>query len=192
MTAGEPVMELAQAAAWYRLLPTLNAALNGTAAVLLVVGYRAIRRGDVDRHKRLMIGAFLVSAAFLASYLTYHTVRQMHEGVGHTRYSGPELLRQFYYVLLISHILLAIVNLPMIIATLVTGVKTLRTTAPPTAEPATAASLAAPPDPSSPAALSKTAADRRRRHRRISRWTLPLWLYVSITGVLVYVILYYT
>lgn len=140
----------------YRLLPTVNATLNASAALLLIAGYRAIRRGDVETHRRFMLGAFSVSMAFLASYVFYHVTRQMHEGVGHTRFSGPAGLRPFYFVLLISHLVLAMVNLPMVIVTLVTALR-----------------------------------GRYARHRRIARWTWPIWVYVSVTGVLVYVMLYH-
>lgn len=140
----------------YGVLPSVNAALNATAVCLLVLGYRAIRRGDVLLHRRYMLSAFVVSTLFLISYVLYHITRQMAEGVGHTRYAGPTLLRPVYFALLLSHVVLAIVNLPMIIATLVTGLR-----------------------------------KRYVRHRRIARWTWPIWLYVSVTGVLVYLLLYH-
>lgn len=139
-----------------RILPTINATLNASSALLLIGGYRAIRRGQVRTHRRFMLSAFAVSTAFLASYLLYHITRQMQEGVGHTRFSGPAAIRPFYFVLLISHLVLAMVNLPMVIATLVTGLR-----------------------------------GRYVRHRRIARWTWPMWLYVSVTGVLVYIMLYH-
>ncbi len=142
--------------AWYRWLPTLNAALNAASAVLLVAGYRAIRRGDVPAHRRRMLAAFFVSIAFLASYVTYHTLRQMHDGVGHTRFAGPAAIRPFYFALLISHLILAIVNLPLVIATLTLALR-----------------------------------GRYLRHRRIARWTWPAWMYVSVTGVAVYAMLYH-
>ncbi len=139
-----------------RILPTVNATLNATCAFLLVGGYRAIRRGQIDRHRRFMLAAFAVSTAFLASYLFYHVTRQMQEGVGHTRFAGPAAIRPFYFVLLISHLVLAIVNLPTIIATLTTALR-----------------------------------GRYVRHRQLARWAWPMWLYVSVTGVLVYIMLYH-
>jgi uncharacterized membrane protein YozB (DUF420 family) len=143
-------------AEWYTLLPTVNAALNATAIVLLIAGYRAIRGGNVRIHRRRMLAAFLVSMAFLGSYLTYHVTRQIHEGVGHTVFSGPAALRPFYLVLLFSHLVLAAVNLPMVLVTLSLGLR-----------------------------------QRYIRHRRIARWTWPVWMYVSVTGVAVYVMLYH-
>ncbi|MBI4578432.1 MAG: DUF420 domain-containing protein [Planctomycetes bacterium] len=138
------------------MLPTLNACLNATAAVLLVAGYRAIRRGDVRTHRRRMIAAFLVSIAFLTSYVTYHVTRQVHEGVGHTPFTGPAGLRPAYFALLISHLLLAIVTLPMVVVTLALALR-----------------------------------GRFDRHRRLARWTWPIWMYVSVTGVIVYLMLYH-
>ena len=140
----------------YRFLPTINACLNATAAVLIILGFRAIRRRNIPLHRRYMLSAVLVSAAFLTTYVLYHVIRQMHEGVGHTRFSGPAVVRPFYLALLFSHLVLAIVNLPMILVTLGTGL-----------------------------------AGRYARHRRIARWAWPIWLYVSVTGVLVYLILYH-
>lgn len=155
----EPAAIFAGSGAWlfdYRWLPTVNATLNASAALLLVAGYRAIRRRDVRTHRRFMLAAFAVSVAFLASYVLYHTTRQMHEGVGHTRFAGPAALRPVYFTLLISHLILAMVNLPLVIATLVTALR-----------------------------------GRYARHRRLARWTWPMWLYVSVTGVLVYLLLYH-
>lgn len=136
-------------------LPTVNAFLNGMAACLLAAGFVAIRRKNITLHRNLMISALVVSVLFLASYVTYHTVRQMTEGVGHTRFTstGPE--RYVYYVLLVSHVILAIVNLPMVIVTVYYAI-------------------------------------RRRfdKHKKIARWTWPIWMYVSVTGVAVYLMLY--
>jgi uncharacterized membrane protein YozB (DUF420 family) len=140
----------------YRFLPTVNATLNASAALLLIAGYRAIRRRDVETHRRFMLAAFAVSTAFLASYVLYHVTRQMHEGIGHTRFAGPAAIRPVYFGLLISHLILAIVNLPLVIVTLVAALR-----------------------------------GRYARHRRIARWTWPIWLYVSATGVLVYLLLYH-
>jgi uncharacterized membrane protein YozB (DUF420 family) len=140
----------------YRVLPGLNAALNATAALLLLAGWRAIRHGNVQRHRRLMLGAVFVSVAFLASYLTYHVTRQLHEGVGHTKFAGPAALRPVYFGLLLSHLVLAMVNLPMILAT-----------------------------------LGRALRGRYELHRRIARKTWPVWMYVSVTGVIVYLMLYH-
>lgn len=134
-------------------LPQVNAVLNGTAAVLLLLGWLAIRAGRRERHARLMVAAFLVSAAFLTSYLYYHLVVQ--RTTGPVRYRGTGLARSAYLALLLTHVVGAIVNLPMVLRTLFLA--------------------------------HKGAWDR---HRRLARRTFPLWLYVSVTGVLVYLVLY--
>ncbi len=131
-------------------LPTVNATLNGAAAVLLLFGYVAIRRGQRERHARFMVAAFGVSAAFLACYLYYHfTVTAL------TRYRGEGWDRTAYLILLASHTILAVVNLPMVLRTFWLAHR-----------------------------------ERFDAHRRWARWTFPIWLYVSVTGVLVYVVLY--
>jgi putative membrane protein len=132
--------------------PSINATLNGCCAVLLVVGYLAIRRGQVTLHKSCMLTALAVSAAFLASYLYYHIVVR---GGQSTRFEGPPGVRTVYLAILIPHIVLAIVALPLELWVTYLGLK-----------------------------------DRLEKHRRLARWTLPIWLYVSITGVVVYWMLY--
>jgi len=131
-------------------LATLNALLNTTAAVLMVLGFRAIKQKQTQRHKRLMIGAFTASCLFLASYLTRIFL------FGDTRFGGEGALRVFYFVLLISHVLLALAVAPMVITTLVFGLKA-----------------------------------NYARHCSIARFTFPMWTYVSVTGVLVYLMLYH-
>lgn len=130
--------------------PTLNAALNATSALLLVVAYRAIRRRDVERHRRWMLAASATSALFLASYLVYHAQ------VGSVRFLGTGAGRTVYFAVLLSHTVLAVVVLPLVLRTLFLGLKR-----------------------------------RDDRHRRLAKWTFPIWLYVSVTGVVVYVMLYH-
>jgi len=135
-------------------LPAVNATLNACATVLLVVGRWQIHRGARKAHARTMVAAAVVSACFLAGYVTYHFV--VVPELGHTKFNRPGGVKTAYYALLISHVLLAIVNLPMVIATLLLAAR-----------------------------------GRWERHRRLARWTWPLWLYVSVTGVLVYAALYW-
>jgi len=137
----------------YSPLPLVNACLNGTAFVLLVLGLVAIKRGRRERHELLMKLAFAASAAFLASYLYYHGVVQRQYGP--TRYNGVGFARTAYYVLLVTHVILAVVNLPMVLRTFWLAHKA-----------------------------------RWDAHRRLAKLTLPIWLYVSITGVIVYLVLY--
>src|SRR5215813_14079224 len=127
----------------------LNAALNAASAILLAGGYAAIRAGKREAHKRFMVSAFVVSCAFLVSYLVYHY------RVGHVAFQGQGLVRPVYFALLISHTVLAVVIVPLILVT-----------------------------------LRRAWLERFDRHRRIARWTLPLWFYVSVTGVVVYLLLY--
>lgn len=130
-------------------LPAVNAVLNGTAAVLLAVGYALIRRGKIDLHKRCMLAALGTSALFLVSYVVYHL------NVGSRPFAGQGIVRYLYFGILITHVALAAVILPLALTTAARGL-----------------------------------AARYDRHVRIARWTLPLWLYVSVTGVVIYVMLY--
>lgn len=132
-------------------LPTLNAFLNSASAALLATGYVYIRRGNRIAHRNCMIGAFLTSTVFLASYLTYHFSKTL----GPTKFQGEGFVRPLYFVILITHTILAVVIVPMVFIT-----------------------------------LSRALKQRFDRHGRIARWTLPLWMYVSVTGVVVYLMLY--
>jgi len=130
-------------------LPALNATLNATSAVLLLLGYRAVRRQEIERHRRLMVSAACVSAVFLVSYLVYHA------HVGSVRFTATGVLRIVYFTILITHTILAAAIVPLVLRTLYLGWRR-----------------------------------RDDRHRRIARWTFPLWLYVSVTGVVIYLMLY--
>ena len=129
-------------------LPLLNAVLNGISSVLLVVAFIFIRQKKIDLHRRTMLTAFGISAMFLVSYVTYHWYMR-----------GPQLYEgewtTLYYVILLTHIPLAVVILPMAMVTLNRGWSGLI-----------------------------------EKHKRIARITLPIWLYVSVTGVLIYLMLY--
>ena len=130
-------------------LPAVNATLNATSAVLLVLAYRAIRARNVERHRALMLAAAAVSTVFLACYLVYHA------RVGSVRFTGQGPVRAVYFAILISHTILAVAIVPLVLRTLLLGLKR-----------------------------------RDSQHRRLARWTLPLWLYVSVTGVVIYAMLY--
>ena len=130
-------------------LPALNATLNAIAGTLLVIGYALIRRRRIRAHRRVMIGAFVTSTMFLASYLIYHA------NVGSRPFPGQGPIRIVYLTILITHIILAAAILPMVLITMSYGLR-----------------------------------ERFERHVPIARWTLPLWLYVSVTGVIVYLMLY--
>jgi uncharacterized membrane protein YozB (DUF420 family) len=131
-------------------LPHLNAVLNTTSALLLLLGFTLIRLGRVRAHRNCQVTAVLTSTLFLISYLTYH----YHHGS--TRFAGQGIARPLYFSILITHTILAVVIVPLIVVT-----------------------------------LYRAARGDFIRHRRIARWTLPLWLYVSVTGVIVYLMLYH-
>ena len=130
-------------------LPKINASLNALSAVLLVLGWIAIKRGRRDAHRNFMIAAMASSAVFLGCYLYYHA----HHLV--TRYQGQGILRPLYFFVLATHIPLAMLVLP--------------------------ASLVA---------LRFAWQGRFERHVGVTRWLWPVWIYVSVTGVIVYLMLY--
>lgn len=131
-------------------LPSLNAALNGTAAGLLVWGYRLIRLRRIESHRKVMLAAFTVSCLFLVSYLVYHYQ------VGSVRFQKTGAIRSVYFGILLTHTVLAAAVPPLAIVT-----------------------------------LSRGLSARFDKHRKVARWTLPIWLYVSVTGVVVYLMLYH-
>lgn len=133
------------------LAPTLNAILNGTAAVLLITGRVLIGRRKIEAHRRVMISAFATSAIFLVNYLTYHAL--IH---GSKHFTGQGWVRPVYFSILLTHTVLAAAIVPLVLMTLSRGLKRNDT-----------------------------------RHRAIARWTFPLWLYVSVTGVVIYGMLYH-
>jgi uncharacterized membrane protein YozB (DUF420 family) len=135
----------------YSIFPKINASLNGCSAVLLVIGRVLIARGKMAAHRAAMIAAFVTSSLFLACYLYYHWPG--HGGIVYFR--GTGWLRTLYLSILYSHIILAIVIVPMVLITLTRGLR-----------------------------------GQFDRHRAIARWTFPLWLYVSVTGVIVYLMLF--
>lgn len=130
-------------------LPTLNAALNATSAVLLLLGWGLILRRKIDAHRRAMLSAFGCSIVFLVSYLVYHFQ------VGSVKFQGTGAVRTVYLTILLTHTVLAAAVPFLAVIT-----------------------------------LSRALARRFDRHKRIARWTLPIWLYVSVTGVVVYWMLY--
>jgi uncharacterized membrane protein YozB (DUF420 family) len=132
------------------ILPHVNAALNATSFLLLVAAFYQIRRGNVTAHRRLMLSALAVSCLFLVSYVVYHA------NYGSVRFQGRGAVRAFYFIILVTHVILAAAIVPLVLVT-----------------------------------LRRALAGDFARHRRIARWTYPIWLYVSVTGVVVYVMLYH-
>jgi len=134
----------------FRVLADVDAVLNGCAFVFLVAALVAIKRGNVALHKRLIFVAVGFSATFLVSYLTYHCTCEP------VKFGKQGWLRAVYFPLFISHVVLAVVQVPLILRTLYLGLK-----------------------------------DRREQHKKWAKVTAPIWLYVSITGVIVYLMLYH-
>ena len=137
-------------------LATTNAVLNATATCLLIAAYVLIKRRREIAHRNVMLAAFGVSVAFLASYLTYHFYVLRATGSHGQPFAGTGLIRQVYYAILISHVLLAVTVPFLAVGSIYLGLK-----------------------------------DRRLAHRRLAQWAFPIWLYVSITGVIVYGMLYH-
>ena len=147
------LFKIAGADAYLRSLPAVNAVLNSLTAVALLTGFYFIRQKNVLAHRASMSTAFVLGSLFLLSYVAYHSQ------VDSTRFDGTGTVRMVYFLLLLSHIGLAVVTVGLVLFTLyfaLTGQYT--------------------------------------KHKRIARWTFPVWLYVSVTGVIVYFMIspYYT
>jgi len=138
----------AEVPGWVAWLPAVNALLNGTSAVFLVLAYRAIRRRDVVTHSRRVLTSLGASALFLVSYIVYHSVH------GDTHFAGQGLVRPVYFFILVTHIVLSALVLPLIFMSLFFSLS-----------------------------------GRFPRHKKIARYAFPIWLYVSVTGVLVFALL---
>jgi putative membrane protein len=136
--------------AWEHLHPAINAALNLTCFVFLVLGRVAIARDDVALHRRRMLVAFTASSVFLVSYLIRFATTGAH------KYPGEGWDRTVYLVTLFSHMALAVVLVPLVIG-----------------------------------ALCRAFRGDFVAHKRLVRFTWPIWMYVSVTGVLVYLMLYH-
>ena len=135
-------------------LPKLNAFINGTCTMLLLLSLYFIKQKNIAIHKKINIIAFCLSSVFLLSYITYHWMAQET-----TFPEGP--LRVSYLVILISHIVLAAVVLPMVLLSFYYGLQ------------------------------SQQSEGQKyiQKHRKLVRWSYPIWLYVTITGVVVYLMI---
>ncbi len=131
-------------------LPALNASLNGITFCFLILGFRAIKSKQELWHKRWMLSAFGVSVLFLISYSIYHF------NVGSVPFQGTGVIRIIYFLILIPHIFLAVLQIPLILMT-----------------------------------IYKALTDQRMAHRKLAKWAYPIWLYVSISGVIIYLMLYH-
>jgi len=130
-------------------LATLNALLNSSSALFMLLGYRAVRARRLEAHRKYMLAAVVSSALFLTSYLTRYSL------FGDTPFAGEGLIRYVYFAILIPHVLLAALVAPGVVYTVMLGLR-----------------------------------DDRATHKRWAKRVLPIWAYVSVTGVLVYLFLY--
>lgn len=131
-----------------KYLPGLNATINGTCSLLLIISLYQIKRRNIQAHKRLNIATFLLSTLFLLSYVTFHSF-----GI-ETKFPADNPVRPFYLFILLTHILLAAVVLPLVLWSFYLGFK-----------------------------------NDVVKHRRLTRWSFPIWLYVTLTGVIVYLMI---
>ena len=136
-------------------LPAINASLNGLSACLLVAGWFCIRSRRIAAHRACMLGAVISSTLFLGCYLYYHYSMKKLHGAAHTTFLEPAGFRPVYLAILFTHLVGAIVIVPLVLVT-----------------------------------LTRALRERFDQHKRIARWTLPIWLYVSVTGVVIYFLLY--
>ena len=133
-----------------RDLPALNALLNATSAALLMAGFILIKRGRREAHRKAMLAALVSSTLFLTSYVVYHLQ------VGSVRFQGTGPVRTVYFFILVTHVVLAVVIVPLVVATVLRAFQR-----------------------------------RFELHRKVAWVTLPLWGYVSVTGVIIYWMLYH-
>ncbi len=131
-----------------KILPKFHAFLNGSVAILLMLSWYFIKNKNIKAHKAANVTALVLSATFLVSYVTYHTLTES------TKFGGEGFIKYIYYFILLSHILLSAIILPIVLFTFL-----------------------------------RAFTGKFEAHRKIARWTMPLWLYVSITGVLVYLMI---
>lgn len=128
-----------------RSLPFFHAVLNGSTAVLLVIGLFFIKNKNVQWHRYVMLGAFALSAVFLISYVVSHISNP------DAKFGGEGWVRPLYFFILISHIVLSIPVLPLAMFAIYRGLT-----------------------------------GEIQKHKAVVKYTYPIWLYVAITGVLVY------
>ncbi|KAB1069711.1 DUF420 domain-containing protein [Tamlana haliotis] len=129
-------------------LPPIYASTNALTALVLILAFIAVKKGNIKLHKQLVTFALVLSALFLLMYVAYHMTSDS------TKYGGEGLVMYFYYFILITHIVLSIVVIPFVLITFVRGLT-----------------------------------NQVERHKRIAKITFPLWLYVAVTGVVVYIMI---
>ncbi len=143
-------------------LPLLNAILNGTCSVLLLISLYFIRNGNVVVHKRINVTTFCLSALFLVSYILFHWLAPEtkygdlnHDGMlSAAEKTAAGSVRFVYYLILVTHIILAAGVLPLILLSFYRGLQM-----------------------------------QVVKHKKLVRWTFPIWFYVTVTGVIVYIMI---
>lgn len=133
---------------WVFSLPLLNAIINGSCSILLLLSLYFIKRKNIKVHKNLNILTFILSSLFLVSYIIFHAT-----GIK-TTYGGAGLIRTVYYIVLITHIILAAIVLPLVLFSFQKGLQM-----------------------------------KVEQHKKLVRWTYPIWLYVTVSGVIVYLMI---
>ncbi|MCF8256105.1 MAG: DUF420 domain-containing protein [Flavobacteriales bacterium] len=133
---------------WAKVLPALNALINGICSILLIATFLAIRSKNVALHRKLNITAFALSSLFLVSYIVFHSF-----GV-ETRFPQDDPIRPLYLLILVTHIILAAVVFPLVLTSFYLGLN-----------------------------------GRVDQHRKVSLFTFPIWLYVTVSGVVVYLMI---
>ena len=135
-------------AGWLQFLPHINGTINSIVSILLISAFIAVKKRKIEVHKKLMLSAVGLSLVFLSSYVTYHYfVRETHFG-------GNATMKTIYYIILISHVLLAMVSVPLVLFALFFALR-----------------------------------NEVRKHKKVVKFAFPIWLYVAISGVLVYLMI---
>ncbi len=134
--------------AWTKVLPHIIGAINTLTSVLLLYGLYLIKQKQIERHRRVMTGAFLLGALFLVCYVLYHLTNPS------TTFGGEGFIKYIYYFILISHICLSLVVLPLVLR-----------------------------------AYFFAWTKQFERHKKLTRYAFPIWLYVSMTGVIAYLMI---
>ncbi|MGB3947389.1 MAG: DUF420 domain-containing protein [Bacteroidia bacterium] len=136
-------------------LPLLNAMINGTCSLLLLLSLYMVKQRNIEVHKKLNIITFVLSSVFLLSYITYHWLAE------ETSFPAGHPMRVTYLVILISHIILAAIVLPLVLLSFYYGLK----------------------------GVESEGAVYIQKHRKLVRFSFPIWLYVTVTGVIVYLMI---
>lgn len=137
------------------IFPHLNATLNALSGVFLIIGFYFIKKGEIQKHRAMMVSAVVTSSLFLICYLIHHTIRTYSFGLGPTKFTGEGIIRPIYFTILGTHTVLAAILAPAVIYIFIKALK-----------------------------------EQFVIHKKIARFVFPVWLYVSVTGVIVYLLLY--